>query len=76
MKSLQRKCLLTGFLSLCLAPAMFGSPARSCDHFQQANCQATAVPEGGSSMTYLLGAVVICAGAMLARFRMQRPEIQ
>jgi len=74
MVSLHRKWLLTGLLLLCFAPAMLGETVSSCDHYRQKNCQPTQVPEGGSSATYLLGAVLVCAGAMFGRFRMQRSE--
>lgn len=77
MVSLYRKWLFTGLLLLCFAPASFAGPVRACDHYRQRNCQPTQqVPEGGSSATYLLGAGLVCAGAMFARFRMQRAEIR
>jgi hypothetical protein len=33
------------------------------------------VPEGGSSLVYLLGAGVICMGAILSRFRVADPSV-
>ncbi|MGD0414450.1 MAG: hypothetical protein ABSA80_03755 [Terriglobales bacterium] len=47
----------------CLAPAAFADPAK----------KPVAVPEGGSTAVYLLGAGLTCFGAMFLRFKLAKP---
>jgi hypothetical protein len=47
----------------CLAPSVFASPAK----------KSVAVPEGGSTAVYLLGAGLTCVGAMFLRSRLAKP---
>ena len=35
--------------------------------------QKVTVPEGGSTVLYIIGAVVVCAGAMFLRSRFAKP---
>jgi hypothetical protein len=65
MKLLNRKWLPVALLLLCFAPASFA------DNHRRKN----SVPEGGSSATYLVGAGLICAGAMFVRFRSSKPRL-
>jgi hypothetical protein len=56
----------------CLSPAAFAHhhdppPCRGRD------CGSTAVPEGGSTAIYLLGAGLTCIGAMFLRSKLPKP---
>jgi hypothetical protein len=76
MTSMNRKWWLALVALLCLAPTSTlavqnaGKPnnhlRRPVKHF--------AVPEGGSSLAYVLGAGVMCLGAMLVRSRVAKPK--
>jgi len=70
------KWLLAVVAMCCLTPAMFahdsghrGHKPPPCEH----NCGPTAVPEGGSTAVYLLGAGLTCFGAMFLRSRIAKP---
>jgi len=55
---------LLGVVALCwLAPAAFA----------QSSTPSVAVPEGGSTAIYLLGAGLTCFGAMFLRSRLAKP---
>ncbi len=58
----------------CLAPGAFAKQDKRCDHDRDdpRNCRY-AVPEGGTSAVYLLGAGLTCCGAMFLRSRLARP---
>jgi hypothetical protein len=70
----------------CLTPMAFAEsgpahssiryPERACDPHLRNGChqaQVQAVPEGGSTAIYLLGAGLICFGAMFLRSRVAEP---
>jgi hypothetical protein len=62
---------------LCLAPiTTFAGQERSKvrDYHKQAENYRSTVPEGGSSLVYVLGAGVTCLGAMLVRSRSAKPK--
>jgi hypothetical protein len=65
MSNSKGKWLLVAFC--CLAPAAFASTGRCV---VGASC---AVPEGGSTAIYLLGAGLTCVGAMFLRSRLAKP---
>ena len=75
MKSKNRKWWLAGVALLCLAST--GCPVedtqKSTSHDKRPVKHAT-VPEGGSSLVYVLGAGVTCLGAMLVRSRAAKPK--
>jgi hypothetical protein len=76
MKSMNRKWWLGLVALLCLAPASFaiqdaGKP-KKCDPRRPRNCHQ--VPEGGTSLVYVLGAGVTCLGAILVRSRGAKPN--
>lgn len=78
MKNMNRKWWLGLVALLCLAPATFAVQVRDeakkkCDPKHPKNCP-TRVPEGGSSLVYVLGAGVTCLGAMLVRSRVAKPK--
>ena len=75
MKSMYRKWWLALPL-LCLAPittfaGQEQSKLRDHHNYQKARVP---VPEGGSSLVYVLGAGVACLGAMLVRLRSAKPK--
>ncbi len=61
---------------LCLAPASFATQdqggLRRGNPKPPRTFQPQMVPEGGSSLVYLLGAGVTCLGAMLVRSRLAK----
>jgi hypothetical protein len=74
MKSMSRKWWLALAL-LCLASTT-ACPVDDAEkpknnHQQSKN---STVPEGGSSLVYVLGAGVTCLGAMLVRYRSVKPK--
>lgn len=75
MKSMNRKWWLALAL-LCLA-ATTACPTEDAEkaknNHQQSKKNLT-VPEGGSSLVYVLGAGVTCLGAMLVRSRSAKPK--
>ncbi len=71
MKRLPRKWLLTALLIVGCAPLSLAQWDKSCNHYQQRHCRQE-VPEGGSSAAYLLGAGLICGGALFIRARARR----
>jgi hypothetical protein len=76
MKTMNRKWWLALAL-FCLAPiAAFAGPGqeRWDHHHHQKGRNFYAVPEGGSSLVYVLGAGVTCLGAMLVRSRSATPK--
>lgn len=77
MKSINRKWWLGLVALLCLVPTSFAvqdeAKPKKCDSKHPKNCPKQ-VPEGGSSLVYLLGAGVTCLGAMLVRSRVAKPK--
>jgi hypothetical protein len=73
MKDIMRKWWLTLMVLLYLAPAAFAIEDHNNlrrDHpLPIQNFQPWTVPEGGSSLVYVLGAGVTCLGAMLIKSR-------
>jgi hypothetical protein len=75
------KWWLASMALLCLAPATFALPSVDPKHFDprqnwsRQGVPEQPVPEGGSSLVYLLGAGAICLGAMLFRARMADPSV-
>ncbi len=63
MKNVNRKLLVLALALGCTAPAALARPRK----------HRHSVPEGGSSIVYLLGAGIACAGAMTIRRRTARP---
>jgi hypothetical protein len=77
MKSINRKWWLALVALLYLAPATFAvqDGVRPKHHFvPRQNRPKQTVPEGGSSLVYVLGAGVTCLGAMLVRSRVANPK--
>jgi hypothetical protein len=79
MKNATRKWWLAAVLICCLCPAGFGHDKDKCkDHHNAKDnakgCKPSSVPEGGSSAIYLLGAGLICTGAMFLRSRAVKPS--
>jgi len=71
MSNSKRKWWLTAALVVCLATGAFADHDRHrCDPHRR-DCQQ--VPEGGSAVTYLLGAGLACFGAMFLRSRTFKP---
>jgi hypothetical protein len=64
MKNVNRKLLVLVLALGCMAPAALARVRRP----------RHSVPEGGSSIVYLLGAGIACAGAMTIRHRTARPN--
>ena len=75
MKSKNRKWWLAVVALLCLASTAcpVEDAAKPTSHDKQPVKHAT-VPEGGSSLVYVLGAGVTCLGAMLVRSRVAKPK--
>lgn len=78
MKNMTRKCLLALVVLLSLVPATFAGQVedkgRKCDPKHPKGCQDQQLPEGGSSLAYVLGAGVACLGAMIVRSRVAKPK--
>jgi len=89
MKNMIRKWWIALVALLCMAPATFAIQVqyeadKKCDAKHPKNCQPCdakhpkdcqqSVPEGGSSLVYVLGAGVACLGAMLVRSRFAKPK--
>ena len=78
MKNMTRKCLLGLVVLLSLASATFAGQVedrgRKCDPKHPKGCQDQQLPEGGSSLAYVLGAGVTCLGAMIVRSRVAKPR--
>jgi hypothetical protein len=76
MKSKNRKWWLAVVALLCLASTT-ACPVEDAEkptsHVKQPVKHST-VPEGGSSLVYVLGAGVACLGAMLVRSRSAKPK--
>jgi hypothetical protein len=79
MKDMNRKWWLTLAALLYLAPATFAikdhNNLRRGEPLPLQHFQPLTVPEGGSSLVYVLGAGVICLGAMLVRSRIANPSL-
>jgi len=67
MNNKNGKWLLAVVAACCLAPAAFATSATPAPC---ATCKA--VPEGGSTAIYLLGAGLTCFGAMFLRSRLAK----
>jgi hypothetical protein len=71
MRNMNGKWLVGLVFFLCLAPASFALPnqgdLRRGIPMRPKNFQPLTVPEGGSSLIYVLGAGLICLGGMLVR---------
>lgn len=77
MKNTNRKWWLALVAFLSLASATFAGQVedqgrKKCDPKHPKDCRQEQVPEGGSSLAYLLGAGVTCLGAMLVRSRVAK----
>ena len=77
MKSMNRKWWLALAL-LCLTPITTfavrdAEKPKNYKHNQRQE-KPVAVPEGGSSLVYVLGAGVVCLSAMLVRSRVAKPK--
>jgi hypothetical protein len=75
MKSKNRKWWLAVVALLCLAST--ACPVQDAEKSTSRNKQPVkhaTVPEGGSSLVYLLGAGVACLGAMRVRSRSAKPK--
>ena len=77
MQIRKKKSWLALVALLCLVPATFAlqdeAKPKKCDPKHSRNCP-TQVPEGGSSLVYVLGAGVACLGAMLVRSRIAKSK--
>jgi hypothetical protein len=76
MKNINRKWWLALVALMCLASTTFAvqdEAKKTCDPKHPKNCPKQ-VPEGGSSLVYVLGAGVACLGAMLVRSRVAKPK--
>jgi len=75
VQEINRKWWLALVVLLCLAPSTFAAKdeaqTKKCDAKHPKNC-AMQVPEGSSSLVYVLGVGVTCLGAMLLRSRVAR----
>ena len=71
MKNMNRKWLLTLVGLLTLTSASFAD--RKCDPKHPKGCPQE-LPEGGSTLVYVLGAGVTCLGAMIVRSRVAKPK--
>jgi len=69
MNNKNGKWLLAVVALCCLAPAAFATPCPTINP----HCNSKAVPEGGSTAIYLLGAGLTCFGAMFLRSRLAKP---
>jgi hypothetical protein len=78
MNNINGKWLLTLVALFCLSPLSLAGGPRDDDHGGGGNCgnhgrgnnkDCRQVPEGGSSLIYLLGAGITCAGAILIHSR-------
>jgi hypothetical protein len=70
MKNTTRKLWMAAVLICCLCPVGFAT-THSCRHPTDPGCSSS-VPEGGSTAIYLLGAGLICTGAMFLRSRVAK----
>jgi hypothetical protein len=68
MKKLNRTWLLA-VVALCSASSAFASDTLARRDFVQLR-----VPEGGPAVAYLLGAGLICFGAMFLRSKVAKPQ--
>jgi len=72
MRNTTRKWWLAALLICCLSPAGFAKT--DCKkHPNNKDCKSS-VPEGGSTAIYLLGAGLVCSGAMFLRSRVAKPS--
>jgi hypothetical protein len=69
MNNSKGKWLLAVVALCCLAPAAFAEPTPT----PTPRPRPVAVPEGGSTAIYLLGAGLTCFGAMFLRSRLAKP---
>jgi hypothetical protein len=75
MKSKNRKWWLAVVALLCLAStACPVEDAEKPTSHDKRPVKHSTVPEGGSSLVYVLGAGVTCLGAMLVRSRVAKPK--
>jgi len=75
MKSMNRKWWLAlALLSLASTTACPVEDAEKPKNNHQQSKKYRTVPEGGSSLVYVLGAGVTCLGAMLVRYRSVKPK--
>ena len=79
MQNMNGKWWVALVVFLGLAPVLFAvqdhNNYRRGDPIRHENFQPLTVPEGGSSLVYLLGAGVTCLGAMLVRSRIASPSV-
>ena len=74
MENMTRKWLLTSVALLSLASATFADKDKCDPKHPKKGCEQQ-MPEGGSSLVYLLGAGVTCLGAMMVRSRAAKPKV-
>ena len=78
MKSVNRKWLLALAVFCFLVPSSFASKPRT-EFRRPDRCRYSrdcrSVPDGGSTLVYLLSAGAICAGAIVIRTRSQRSTL-
>ena len=79
MANSRGKWWLAAVVLCCLAPATFANEGR-CDRHdwnwdKDKHCapKTSAMPEGGSTAIYLLGAGLTCFGAMFLRSKLAKP---
>ncbi len=77
MKTVKRRWWLTLVTLLSLASTTLAGAVdkdKKCDPKHPKGCPQQQVPEGGSTLAYVLGAGVACFGALLIRSRIAKPK--
>lgn len=71
MRNGTRKLWLAAMLICCVCPLGFASTRNCRNHPNDPGCTSS-MPEGGSTAIYLLGAGLVCSGAMFLRSKVAR----
>ena len=79
MKNVNRRWWLALVALISLASADLSGQVEDqaknkCDPKHPKGCPQQQVPEGGSSLVYVLGAGITCLGALLVRSRIAKPR--